>query len=496
MPRRILRMDEVVNELSDIDFYCISNRGPVRYVKRGSGENRYIAEESTIGGLSRVLNSTMRKTGGTWVAWGSGPADREYVALNCLEGKTNTIKVPREDPKYELEMVWLTENEVANHYNGFCNRTAWPLGHEIHDKPPVFDRPEYWRAFRNVNSKFGRTVPEEGRYLAWVHDYHNMLAPRIMKGINPDGVITFFWHIPWPTRERFGRCPQREELLEGLVCSDIMGLHTDGHCENFLNTVDRYTDHNVNHDNGTITHDCKLTRVRKYPIGIDFEWFDRTARACTNTDEIHTGKLSFLSVNRLDYTKGLKETIQAIERLLERHPDEYRGNIVFSLVAASSRSNVVEYRETKKEFGEMAGRVNQRFQIGDWKPIEFFFEPKTHEELAAYYRRADGLLALPRHDGMNVTPKEYAASQVDEKGVLIVSEFAGVVEEVGRDSLVVNPFDTNAVADAIHKAATMERREKRARMKRIRRQARENDSEFWMRKIMTDALNLYHGGDL
>jgi len=383
--------------------------------------------------------------------------------------------------------------DVNKYYHGFSNRILWPLFHEI-DVPPIFHRTDYWQSYKKVNEKFAENIPTGKKQLLWIHDYHLALVPKILREKDLESIITFFWHIPWPSTDRYIRCPWRTEIVEGLISSDIIGFHLDDYIENFLKSVEVCTNNDVkvNHDNGKITQGKKTTIVKSYPIGVDFKKFEQMANNPTlNPDELYTGKILILGVERLDYTKGLIEKLRGIETFFEKHKKEYKGNIQFVQIASPSRQKVKEYRDITKEVKKITERINTNFRIGKWKPIELINKYREQNILADYYRRADAFLVLPHHDGMNLTTKEFVASQVEKKGVLVLSQFAGAARELGKYSIVVNPFNKEEVADAIYEATIMSKREKGEKMEKMRKYVRANDIYKWVKEIMGDAITLY-----
>ena len=360
--------------------------------------------------------------------------------------------------------MWLTQEEEKGYYEGFANEGLWPLCHIAHTRP-IF-RPEDWLHYQQVNRHFANAVLDEMEGtespIVLAQDYHFALLPRMVKEARPDARVAIFWHIPWPNPEVFGICPWQRELIDGLLGADLIGFHTQSHCNNFLETVDRAVEALTEWDRFAVNRQGHLTRVRPYPISVAFPEQPRAINDTKNSGELRAALLEALGVeasllgigvDRVDYTKGIIERFRGIERFLELNP-AYQRRFTFVQIGAPSRTDIERYRQFLDEVSAEAERINARFQAGRWKPIVFLRKHHTHEEIDRYYRAASVALVTSLHDGMNLVAKEFIAAREDERGVLILSTFAGAALELG-DALLINPYDVQQLAEAIHRALDM-----------------------------------------
>jgi trehalose 6-phosphate synthase len=407
--------------------------------------------------------------------------------------------VPPEDPHYTLRRVWLTKEEEQGYYYGFANEGLWPLCHIAHTRP-IF-RASDWQSYLEVNQKFADAVLEESadspRPVILVQDYHFALLPKLIKQQRPDARVAIFWHIPWPNPEAFGICPWRRELLEGLLGADLIGFHTQSHCNNFLETVDRTLESRIDWEHFSVSRLDHHTMVRPFPISVDLT---NGLHPETDQDSSYAERSALMKslgveamflgigVDRVDYTKGILERFLAIERFLEKWP-AYRGQFTFVQIGAPSRTHIKRYHDFLGEVELEAERINWRFQSGKWKPILFLKRQHSHEEITKYYRAADFCLVTSLHDGMNLVAKEFVAARSDERGVLILSQFTGAAREL-RDALLVNPYDIDETADALRRALEMEPEEKELRMQRMRKTVRENNVYRWAANLVAELCEL------
>ncbi len=466
----------------------LSNREP--YIHARDAEGR-ITVRRPASGLVTAMEPIMRACSGTWVAHGSGNADKEVV------DRHDHLAVPPEHPAYTLRRVWLTAEEEQGYYYGFANEGLWPLCHFAHVRP-VF-RSGDWAQYVAVNRRFADAVCDEARTedpVVLIQDYHFALAPRLIARRLPKATIITFWHIPWPNPESFGICPWREEILRGMLGSTIMGFHTRFHRQNFLETVDRYLETRIEHESSTISYQGNLTRVEHYPISIQWppEWQDTQlpvaeCRALTFAREgIAPRSLLGVGVDRMDYTKGIIERLVAIERLLELHP-EFVGRFVFVQIAAPTRSSLEEYQAFEARLKLTAARINTRFGRGAYQPIRLKTQHHEPELINEYYRAADVCVVTSLHDGMNLVAKEFIASRDDERGVLVLSQFTGAAREL-HDALLVNPYHAEQCAQAIFRALTMPEDEQRVRMNSMRRLVAEFNIYWWAGTMLLDAARV------
>jgi trehalose 6-phosphate synthase len=468
----------VRTKLEESRLFVVSNREPYMHTRRG----KTIEVVVPPSGLVTALEPVLRACDGTWVAHGSGDADRETV------DRRDSLRVPPDENRYTLRRVWLDKEEEEGYYFGFSNEGLWPLCHIAHTRP-IF-RSSDFEHYRGANRKFADAVLEEmegtRKPVLLAQDYHFTLLPRLVKNERPDARVAIFWHIPWPNPEAFGICPWQRELLDGLLGADLIGFHIQNHCNNFLETVDRSLEAHVDWEHFAVTRKGHRTLVRPFPISVDF-----TESAAPHGDEESTyiDRVALLrelgvqasymgvGVDRVDYTKGILERFLSVERLLEKYPT-YLGQFTFVQIGAPSRTHIKRYHDFLSEVEAEAERINWRFQSSSWKPIVFLKRQHTHHEIQRYYRTADLCLVTSLHDGMNLVAKEFIAARPDEQGSLILSRFTGAAREL-PDALIVNPYDIDQMAEAIHKALTMSPEERRSRMHRMRKAVREHNVYGW-----------------
>ena len=475
------------DHLAGDEVLIVSNRQP--YIHNWKDQDIEVLVPAS--GVVTALEPVMRACSGVWLAHGSGTADREVVDAR------SHVRVPPDNPTYDIRRVWLTPEEEDGYYYGFANEGLWPLCHLAHVRP-VF-RSSDWEQYKEVNERFALAVIEEAKTdnpVVLVQDYHLALVPKIVRDHLPHATIITFWHIPWPNPERYAICPWYRDILEGLLGSSILGFQTRFHCSNFINTVDRSLETRIDWDSSTISYGGKLTAVNHYPISI--EWPSRLlpdqppvavcrTQVRTLNGLPHTYRVG-VGVERLDYTKGVLERFLAVERLLELQP-EWIGKFSFLQIAAPSRSKIDEYQQLTQQVKASAERINARFGGGSYKPIHLKIEHHDPQEVMTYYRGADFCIVSSLHDGMNLVAKEFVAARDDEQGVLILSQFTGAVTEL-PDALVVNPYNIDQCAAAIHLALTMAGTEQRARMRSMRGLVQEFNVYRWAGRMLMDAARM------
>ena len=465
----------VRSRLGDSRLFVVSNREPYFHTRR----DKTVEAIVPASGLVTALEPVLCACDGTWIAHGSGDADREVVDSG------DRLRVPPDDHRYTLRRVWLTKEEEEGYYYGFANEGLWPLCHIAHTRP-IF-RASDWKHYQLANQKFAQAVLEEmagiERPVLLAQDYHFALLPRLIKRERPDARVAIFWHIPWPNPEAFSICPWQRELLDGLLGADLVGFHIQSHCNNFLQTVDRTLESRVEWEHFAIDREEHRTTVLPFPISVDF----REDSPSTESAYIERGELlrelgieaMFLGVgvDRVDYTKGIQERFLAIERLLEKHPT-YCGKFAFIQIGAPSRTHIKRYHDLLAEIEAEAERINWKFAAGKWRPIIFRKGQHTHDEIDRYYRAADVCLVTSLHDGMNLVAKEFIASRHDHQGVLVLSVFTGAAREL-RDALLVNPYDIEQTAEVIRFGLEMRAEDRQARMERMRKIVREQNVYRW-----------------
>ncbi|MBI4688552.1 MAG: trehalose-6-phosphate synthase [Nitrospirae bacterium] len=473
-------------ELGGKKLFLISNREPYMHIQDGSS----IKCITPAGGLVTALDPVMRACDGVWIAHGSEDADRETVDEN------NKLRVPPEEPAYILRRIWLTKEEENGYYYGFANEGIWPLCHITHTRP-IF-RLEDWVYYQKVNEKFAEAlleeIADEESPLVLIQDYHFALLPLLIKEKRPDAKVAIFWHIPWPNPEAYGICPWRQEILIGMLGADIIGFHIQFHCNNFLDTVDRFLESKINWEQFSVERGGHITRVNPYPISVDFDISASERKDIIQRKEQLLKEIGVqarylgVGVDRIDYTKGIPERFRAIERFLEKYP-EFVGEFTFVELGAPSRTHIKRYRELMTEVEEMVDKINWRFRTKTWKPIVFLKAHHGHEEINRFYKASDICMVTSLHDGMNLVAKEFIVSRDNEDGILILSQFTGASREL-RDAVIINPYDIEAAADAIHLSLTMETSESSERMKRMRAVVKEHNIYRWAGNLITDLARL------
>lgn len=473
--------------LKDRKIFVVSNREPYVHTKDGNE----IKHHFPASGMVTAIEPLMQACGGMWIAHGSGNADKLVV------DKDDKIGAPPNDPRYTLKRIWLSDEEVKGYYEGFSNEGIWPLCHIAHNRP-IF-RQSDWEQYKAVNEKFAKSVLKEIKNqenpLIIIQDFHFSLLPRLIKEKRPDAVIGLFWHIPWPNAESFSICPWKKEILDGLLGADILGFHTQLHANNFINTVGRELEALVDLDQFTVTKNGHVSFVKPFPISIDFT--KNSPNLVKSQQEEGKKKLKELGiksefvgigVDRLDYTKGILERLKAIELFFINNP-AFVEKFTFIQISAPSRSAIPHYKEFAKKVEDEVVRINNAYKKNDWKPVVFLQKHHSHDEIYPLYRAANFCLVTSLHDGMNLVAKEFVAARDDEKGVLILSQFAGASKEL-RDAIIVNPYNGEQTAQAIYTALHMKKSEQTARMKRMRNIVKNNNIYRWSAELLKSMVDL------
>jgi trehalose-6-phosphate synthase len=479
------------NKLHQTPLFVVSNREP--YMHQRNEKDGSIQVIVPASGLVTALEPVLLACNGTWVANGSGSGDRETVDEN------DRLRVPPDYPRYTLRRVWTTDEEDRGFYEGFSNEGLWPLCHIAHTRPTF--RPEDWIHYQQINRRFADVVLQEmdgtESPILLAQDYHFALLPRMVKEARPDARVAIFWHIPWPNAEMFGICPWQRELVDGLLGADLLGFHIQSHCNNFLETVDHAVEALTEWDRFAVNRLGHVTRVRPYPISVAFPESTPmeepglsvgAERAAICEDLGIEASLLGVGVDRVDYTKGILERFRAIERFLEQYP-AYQRRFAFVQIGAPSRTDIVRYKTFLEEVSAEAERINAKFHTGRWKPIVLLKRHHSHKEIARYYRAASVCLVTSLHDGMNLVAKEFVASRVDDRGVLVLSTFAGAAHEL-TDALLVNPYDVMQLSEAIHSALEMPEAEQAKRMQWMRSAVREHNIYRWAANLLSDLTEI------
>lgn len=474
-------------ELAGDEVLIVSNREPYIHNRK----NGKIEAQFPASGLVTALEPVMRACSGTWIAHGSGNADRETVDVN------DRVGVPPDNPSYQIRRVWLSQEEEQGYYSGFSNEGLWPLCHMAYARP-IFRKSD-WEQYRAVNQKFADVVVQEARTddpVVLVQDYHLALLPRLIRERLPHATIITFWHIPWPNPEAFGICPWREEILKGLLGSSILGFHTRFHCNNFIDTVDRMLEARIERETSQICFGGQSTAIKTYPISIEWpgKWaghprpIHEVRADIRRQNEMPEDLRLGIGVDRLDYTKGIVERFYAIERLLEKKP-EWIGQFTFVQIAAPSRSNIEQYKNFEAQVRETAARINARFARPGYQAICLKVQHHEPEQVFEYFRACDVCMVTSLHDGMNLVAKEFVAARDDENGVLILSQFTGAAREM-EEALIVNPYDIDQCASALHLALEMPLDEQRARLRSMRGWIQEFNVYRWAGRMLIDAARM------
>jgi trehalose 6-phosphate synthase/phosphatase len=464
----------------------VSNRLP--FVFRRDASKRWQAEPGS-GGLVTALLPVLRHRGGTWIGWpGSAEVSADLGAELDMAGAGTG---------YALKAVELTAQEVRDFYEGFSNQIIWPL---FHDLPSLCNfEPVYWRTYCDVNSKFAKVVSKAsapGDFI-WVHDYHLMNAAAELRKLGVAARTGFFLHIPFPPIDVYTKLPWRRELLEALLRFDLIGLQTPRDRHNFIECVRALRRDVPIEGRGQVALarvGGRNVRIGSFPISIDYNAFMRhasTPEVAAKARELHAllpNRKLILGLDRLDYTKGIPHRLRAFHALLTRYPD-LREKVSLIQVVVPSREDIAEYRDLKIEIEQLVGKINGSFvRPGGWVPVWYVYRSLSRTELLSYYRAADIALVTPLRDGMNLVAKEYCACSIEEDCVLILSEFAGAAAQLGKEALLVNPYDVEGVADVIHRAFHMKKAEREARMRRMRRLIRKNDVFWWVDAFLHAAI--------
>lgn len=480
--------DLIHSRLGENALFVVSNREPYMHVIDDiTGQSKCIRPAS---GVVTAIHPIMCACGGTWIAHGSGNADRKFV------NSKDKLGVPPEDNRYILKRVWLSKEEEEGYYYGFANEGLWPLCHMTHTRP-IF-RETDWQMYKKVNQKFADSVlaelPVKSPFV-FIQDYHFTLLAKMIKEKRPDTKIALFWHIPWPNTEVFSTCPYQEDILEGMLSCDLVGFHVQSHCNNFLETSNKLLESRVDTEKFSVIRFGKETFVRHFPISVN-GYLSQSGKNLDLHKEIDKIKKEFeledkiiaIGVDRIDYTKGLLERVQAVDRFIEKNP-QYKNKFVFIQLAAPSRTHIKRYHDLMNEIDELVEKKNWKYSEGEWRPIIYLKKHFSPEEIKPYYALADICIVSSLHDGMNLVAKEYVASKTGFDGVLILSRFTGAAREL-TDSLLINPYAIEEFADAIKSAVEMPVEERNKRMKNMRKIVAENNVYRWAGNIITELTAL------
>jgi alpha,alpha-trehalose-phosphate synthase [UDP-forming] len=453
----------------------VSNRVPYN-VKKVRGEILY---KKSVGGLVTALDPILCRRGGQWIGWNGYSGYSRELSGELVVGKDC------DQEGYSLKLINLSAKELKNYYHGFANRSLWPLFHGFISQS-YFNKDYFW-FYRKINNRFANRILEEidGAELIWIHDYQLCMTPASLRERSKKKLkIIFFLHIPFPNFEAFRVLPWDKEILKGLLGNDLVGFQTSRDAYNFLECCKNILDLDVDFKNMKISYGGREIEARGFPISIDFDRFNTLAKSREtvkyrkNIKDLGGDAKVVISVERLDYTKGIKERLKAVDRFFTRYP-EYLKKVVFLQISVPSRTKIKEYIELKREIDELVGNINGKFSDGLWSPIQYLFKALPQQQLAALYKYSDICLVTSLRDGMNLIGKEYASCNVSQDGVLILSELTGASYELGSNSLMVNPYDTDEVADTLKKALNMHRATRKKMMQGLQKTIRENNIYVW-----------------
>jgi trehalose-6-phosphate synthase len=484
-----VRLRRLLHDSFDEPRVCvIANREP--YIHRKTDSKTEVLFPAS--GLVSALEPIVKACSGMWIAHGSGNADKEN------SDAFGRLAVPPGNPEYWLKRIWLSSAEEKGYYYGFSNEGLWPLCHIAHTRP-TFES-EDWKYYLSVNEKFARAFHEEnlnGVPIVLIQDYHFAPLPRMIRLRRPEAIVNLFWHIPWPNPEAFGICPWKTELLAGMLGADLIGFHTQFHCNNFLDTAERFLEARVDREDFSVTYLGHTCYVKPFPISIEWpssqelpmDQFDLERKRLLEELGLSESVRMGVGVDRLDYTKGIVERFRSVERLLERHP-EWIGKFCFVQIAAPSRTAIKRYQNLTNEVKEIAEEINKKFSkysegSNQTPTILFRLAHHSQQEIRRYFRAADLCFVTPLHDGMNLVAKEFVAARSDLRGVLILSHFAGAAREL-KEALLVNPYAFDECAEALHRGLRMGKKEQMHRMENLRNTVSDRNVYAWAAALIDE----------
>ncbi len=483
-------LELVGKKLKNRALLLVSNREPYAHVHRDGG----IACIRNAGGLTIALDSVARAFHADWICHGGANADFDVADAEGI------VAVPPREESYRLHRLRLTPEEEKGYYEGFSNETLWPLCHVS------FVRPKFhlstWETYEAVNRKFADAIVRAAApdSIVFLQDYHLCRVAHHVKERRRDLTLVLFWHIPWPNPEIFRVLPWKKEILEGLLANDILGFHIKYHTLNFLETVNSELEARVDFERSLVERGDKRTLVRAYPISVDFDDIFRQSESPSSLTAAKElvgayrleGRKVLLGVDRLDYTKGIPERLDAFDRLLGLYP-EYREKACLIQIGVPSRTGLEDYQQVVTQIEERCAALNARWGTPDWTPAVFLKGHQDFDTLVPFYRLADVCVVSSLHDGMNLVAKEFVVASSNDRGVLVLSPFTGAAREL-EQALIVNPYDTAAFAEILHRALGMPLEEQKARLERMRLTVAENNIFTWAQSILMDVTRLAEDG--
>lgn len=476
------------SKLSNGRLLIVSNRLPVVFTHSENGE---LKTRGGSGGLVTALAPVLKNRGGIWIGW-PGPFKEEV-----LPQVTELLEKESQKTGFILHPIFLTEEDIKLYYDGFSNEIIWPLFHDLQSECNF--NPTYWQAVQAVNTKFAEGIQQELREndFIWIHDYHLMLVGQELRKQGVNQKIGFFLHIPFPSLDIFLKLPWRFQILRALLDFDLIGFQTARDQRNFMQCVKRLLP-DIKVKSHRNIHLCQSgdreVRVGAFPISIDYQEFAKMAsgievmdQAWISREQLKGQKIVF-SCDRLDVSKGITYRLEAIRHLLKTHP-ELHEKVTFFQIVVPSRIEIPKYQDLKNEVDRLVGEINSLFTKTGWIPIQYIFQSISRKELLAFYRISEVALITPIKDGMNLVAKEYVASNINENGVLILSEFAGAATQLQKEAFLINPYDIVGLSDAIHAALTIAPREGKRRMHKMRKCVQKYDVFWWVRSFLHTAIS-------
>jgi trehalose 6-phosphate synthase len=471
-----------VDGREDGKLIVVSNAEPYKHIYGKGGQ---VLCQEVGGGLTTAMNPQMRKTGGTWIAYGRGEADFE-VADSGGEIKVPANPDDQAEKKYTLKRIDFKTSVYDNFYRGYSNKVLWPIFHSFPTRADLHHEMDYWKqGYLPANEKYARAViaAYEPGDMVWIHDYHLALVPQMVREEIRDAKIGVFWHIPWPPWENFPKIPHSKELLEGLMSADLLGFHIDDYVENFFKSVEKLGG-DARTDKKICCIDNSFIKVNHYPLGVDFGFFDETeARDEKRFREEYGAGNIILGVDRQDYSKCIPERIRGFEEFIKKNPS-YKEDVTLIQRTPESRTEIEEYQIERDDINKDVSAFNGRHGNHSWVPIKLLWRGVPQNELISEYRMADVALITPGIDGMNLVSKEFIAANREPK-VLILSQFAGSSKQLDG-ALLVNPYDRKEVAARIKQALEMDDGEKKDRWRELRRTIKKEDLPSWADSFLTD----------
>jgi len=462
-----------VVQQKDMSLVIVSNRLPVS-VKKTDGKLEFYP---SVGGLATGLASYTKRRGTVWIGWPGIPSDELTEA--------DKARIARELRKHHCHPIFLTQAQLDEYYNGFSNSVLWPLFHDL----PVKRHPKrWWEAFQAVNRQFADEALRLGPAgsTIWIHDYQLLLVPDLIRQARPTDTIGYFLHIPFPAAEALAGLSEAKTLLRGMLGADLVGFHTRGYSQNFLEACDRLL--LSGHQQDFVQQDDRVIQVAEFPMGIDHGRFTRTVRQSKGGPFLkalrqrYRGQTVILTVDRLDPSKGLVERLTAYQQFLRAHPRR-QGRIVMVMIVAPSRTDIREYQNLKRRLDKLLADITAEFATDSWQPVDFIFEAVPLDNVMQYYQIADIAFIAPLRDGMNLVAKEYLASRPSGSGVLILSETAGAAEEL-RDAIQVNPQQPDTLVRGLERALNAPKHELRRRTKQMQLHIKRFTVQAWASRFM------------